>query len=168
LFTFILFANMIGLLPFAWSVTNSFVVTFYLAFTYFFAINLMAVWKNGWEYCNLFLPSGVPLALAPLIVVIEIVSYYSRVFSLSIRLFANISSGHALLKILTGFSWSILMSIFSKVSVFNLVVILIGFMLPWSIVTLIFFLEFLIAFLQSYVFVILLAIYINDVIGSGH
>jgi len=168
LFMFILFSNMIGLLPFSWSITNSFVITFYLAFTYFFGINLVAIWRRGWDYCKLFLPSGVPIVLAPLIVVIEVVSYYSRVLSLSIRLFANISSGHALLKILTGFSWGIASSVFTGAYGFKVITVLIGFLVPWLVVTLIFFLEFLIAFLQSYVFVILISIYINDVSNADH
>ncbi len=148
LFLFIFFANFTGLMPFSWAITNSFVVTFFLSYTYFFYINFMCVWNKGWGFVNLFLPSGVPFMLAPLIFLIEFVSYFARVFSLSIRLFANISSGHALLKILIGFSWAILLNITNYSSIF-------------------FFLEVLISFLQTYVFVVLLSIYINDV-SSEH
>jgi ATP synthase subunit 6 len=105
----------------------------------------------------MFLPSGVPLAISPILVPIENVSYIARVFSLSIRLFANMMSGHALLKILIGFSWTLLGS-----GIIGWTIAL----LPWLIVLAIIFLELLIAFLQSYVFVILIAIYINDVVSD--
>lgn len=163
LFMFILISNFVGLLPYSWTITNSFVITFFLAFTHFFSINFTALWDKKWGFVTLFIPSGVPLLLTPLIFIIEVVSYFSRVFSLSIRLFANISSGHALLKILIGFSWSIVSCILNNSAVYQVIPLGIGFLLPWVIVTLIFFLEVLIAFLQSYVFVILLTIYINDV-----
>jgi ATP synthase subunit 6 len=147
----------VGLIPYSFTLTSSFVVTFFLALTHFIGINIIAIVERKWEFANMFLPSGVPLIIAPLLVPIEFTSYIARVFSLSIRLFANMMSGHALLKILIGFSWTLLSSgaVFIVIAIF-----------PWLIVTAIMFLELLIAFLQAYVFVILIAIYINDVLVS--
>ena len=153
LFCYILTANLVGLIPYSFTVTSSFVITFFLALSYFIGINIISVVKNRWTTPNLFLPGGVPLAIAPFLILIEMVSYFAKVFSLSIRLFANMMSGHALLKILIGFSWDLL----TKGSVF----VLIAF-LPWVIVTVIMFLEALIAFLQAYVFTVLVTIYVND------
>lgn len=157
LFFVIVFANLIGMIPYSFTVTSSFIVTFFLASMHFIAINLIGTTQVRWEITNLFLPQGVPLAISPFLILIELISYIARVFSLSIRLFANMMSGHALLKILIGFSWALLTSgsvIFIFLSLF-----------PWIIVTLIMFLEVLIAFLQGYVFVILVTIYINDVLN---
>jgi len=153
LFCYILTANMVGLIPYSFTATSSFVITFFIALSYFIGINIISIFKNKWTTSNLFLPGGVPLAIAPFLILIEIVSYFAKVFSLSIRLFANMMSGHALLKILIGFSWNLL----AKGSLF----ILVSF-LPWIIVTIIMFLEALIAFLQAYVFTVLVTIYVND------
>lgn len=156
LFAFILLSNLAGLMPYSFTATSSFVITFFLAATHFIGINIIGVIQHRWEIQNLFLPSGTPLAIAPLLVLIELVSYIARVFSLSIRLFANMMSGHTLLKILIGFSWTLI----NAGSIYFFVAFL-----PWIIVTLIMFLETLIAFLQAYVFVVLTAIYINDVLN---
>jgi ATP synthase subunit 6 len=153
LFCYILTANMVGLIPYSFTATSSFVITFFLALSYFIGINIISIFKNQWTIPNLFLPGGVPLAIAPFLILIEIVSYFAKVFSLSIRLFANMMSGHALLKILIGFAWDLL----TKGSVFIFVAFL-----PWIIVTVIMFLEALIAFLQAYVFTVLVTIYVND------
>jgi ATP synthase subunit 6 len=156
LFLIILLCNMVGLIPYSFTVTSSFVVTFFLALGAFIAINLISVTLHRWELAGSFLPTGSPLAISPFLVFIEAVSYFARVFSLSIRLFANMMSGHALLKILSGFSWSMLQSrsLLVAVAVF-----------PWLIVTTITFLELLISFLQAYVFSILVSIYLNDAIN---
>lgn len=155
LFIFILISNLVGLIPYSFTVTSSFVITFFLALAHFIGINIIGIFKHQWKIPNLFLPGGVPLAIAPFLILIEMVSYFAKVFSLSIRLFANMMSGHALLKILIGFSWGLLTtgSVYVIVAVF-----------PWIIVTVIMFLEALIAFLQAYVFTILVTIYINDVL----
>ncbi len=158
LFIFLLFSNLIGLLPYSFTLTSTFSFTLILAFGYFMGINLMGIWKRKWELASIFFADGVPVLISPLLVPIEIISYFARIFSLSIRLFANMMSGHALLKILIGFSWTLLIS-------FQPLFMIIA-VLPWIIVTLILLLEFLIAFLQSYVFVTLLSIYINDVTTS--
>lgn len=157
LFMFIFISNLVGLIPYSFTITSSFVVTFFLALAHFIGINIIGIVEQKWEFANLFLPQGVPVEIALILVPIEFVSYIARIFSLSIRLFANMMSGHALLKILIGFSWTLLGSgvLYAGIAVF-----------PWIIVTAIMFLELLIAFLQAYVFVILIAIYINDVIAS--
>lgn len=155
LFLFILAANMLGLIPYSFTITSSFVITFFLALSHFIGINIIAIFENQWKSFKLFLPGGVPLMIVPFLVNIELVSYVAKVFSLSIRLFANMMSGHALLKILIGFSWGLLKagSLYTILSI-----------LPWIIVTIIMYLEFIIAFLQAYVFTILVTIYINDVL----
>lgn len=155
LFIFILISNLVGLIPYSFTSTSSFVITFFLALSYFIGINVIGIFEHQWQISNLGLPGGVPLLIAPFLILIELVSYIAKVFSLSIRLFANMMSGHALLKILIGFSWGLL----TAGPLYMVVAIL-----PWIIVTVIMFLEALIAFLQSYVFTILATIYINDVL----
>ena len=160
LFCYILTANIVGLIPYSFTVTSSFVVTFFLALSHFIGINIISLFKTKWSITRLFLPSGVPLIIAPFLILIEIVSYFAKVFSLSIRLFANMMSGHALLKILIGFAWDIL-TVGVVFSLFNLF-----FSLPWILVTIILFLEVLIAFLQAYVFTVLITIYVNDALAE--
>ena len=130
LFLFILISNIAGLIPHSFTTTSSFVITFFLALSHFTGINIIGIFKTKWETVNLLLPSGVPLAVAPLLILIEMVSYFAKVFSLSIRLFANMMSGHALLKILIGFSWGLL----TTCSVYIVLAIL-----PWILVTIILF-----------------------------
>lgn len=101
---FILLSNFIGLIPFAFTITSHLAVTFVIAYISFFGLNLIGIIMHGFEFFSLFLPSGAPLLIAPFLVLIEIISYIARVFSLSIRLFANMMSGHTLLKILSSFS----------------------------------------------------------------
>jgi F-type H+-transporting ATPase subunit a len=155
LFLTIFFANLVGLLPYSFTVTSSFIVTLFISLLHFIGVNIIGTTRHGWELNNLFLPSGAPLMIMPFLVFIEAVSYIARVLSLSIRLFANMMSGHALLKILIGFSWALLTSgsLMILISIF-----------PWAIVTAVMFLELLIAFLQAYVFTILITLYIGDVL----
>jgi ATP synthase subunit 6 len=155
LFLTLLLANLIGLLPYAFTITSSFVVTLFISILHFVAVNIIGGHKHRWEMLDLFLPSGAPFLIMPFLIFIEAVSYIARVLSLSIRLFANMMSGHALLKILIGFAWTLLTSgsLLMIVAVF-----------PWVIVTAVLFLEFLIAFLQAYVFTILITLYISDVL----
>jgi F-type H+-transporting ATPase subunit a len=148
--------NLLGLLPYSLSVTSHFTVTFTLSFIFFIAFNIVGVVVNKQKLVLLWLPHGTPYGVTPFIVLIELVSYATRVFSLAIRLFANIMSGHTLLKILGGFAWGLLLSggIFTYFAVF-----------PFFIIFLISGLEFAIALLQAYVFLVLLTIYLNDVIN---
>lgn len=104
LFLMLLTLNVLGLLPYSFTATSSAIVTLFLSASHFVAINLIAVHKARWEAGSMFLPGGSPLAIIGLLIPIEFISYVARLFSLSIRLFANMLSGHALLKILIGFS----------------------------------------------------------------
>jgi len=104
LFMFILLANVFGLFPYTFTLTSGFIMTFFLAATHYTAINIIGIFQQKWRFVNLFLPSGVPLVIAPFLIIVEAISYLAKVLSLSIRLFANMMSGHALLKILIGFA----------------------------------------------------------------
>jgi len=156
IFSFIFSCNLIGMIPYSFTVTSHIVVTLGLAITAFFGINVIAIRIHGFHSLSFFLPAGAPIALAPLLVIIEIVSYSFRVVSLALRLFANMMSGHCLLKILAGFAWTML-------STSGFLAIL--HVLPLLVIFAIVGLELSIAFLQAYVFVVLLCIYLNDAIS---
>ncbi len=153
LFMFVLFCNMLGMLPYSFTVTSHIIVTFALAAIIFIGVTIIGFVNHGVRYLKLFIPSGVPLFLLPLIVVIEIISYLSRPVSLSVRLFANMMAGHTMLKVFGGF-------------VISLGVI--GGWLPLSFTVALTGLEILIAFLQAYVFAILTCIYLNDALNLNH
>ena len=104
IFCFIFFCNLLGMVPFSFTVTSHIAVTLGLAILAFFGINVIGIKTHGFHMLSLFLPPGAPIALAPLLVMIELVSYSFRVISLALRLFANMMSGHCLLKILAGFA----------------------------------------------------------------
>jgi ATP synthase subunit 6 len=145
--------NFFGLLPFSLSVTSHFSITFSLSFIFFIGFNIIGLVKHGLNIVLIWLPTGTPYIVIPFIVMIEVISYTTRILSLSIRLFANIMSGHTLLKILSGFGW--------------VIVIQSGFMLyfafiPFVVIFIITGLECAIAALQAYVFLVLLTIYLND------
>lgn len=156
IFFFLLFSNLLGMIPFGFTITSHIIVTFGLAFTFFVGINIIGIKRHGLHMLSLFLPAGAPLALAPLLVIIEIVSYSFRVISLALRLFANMMSGHCLLKILAGFAWTM----FSAGGVLT-----IAHLVPLLVIFAIIGLECGIAFLQAYVFTLLLCIYLNDAIS---
>jgi ATP synthase subunit 6 len=110
-FFFILFVNFIGLIPFSYTITSSFVITLSLSLFLFLLINIVGIYRMGFlPFMGLFIPTGTPLQISFLLVLIEIVSYIARLFSLAIRLFANMMAGHTLLKILIGFSYVMLIS----------------------------------------------------------
>jgi len=156
IFIYILSCNLIGMIPYSFTVTSHIVITLGLAIVAFTGINIIGLSIHGFHFFSLFLPGGAPLVLAPLLIPIELVSYSFRVVSLALRLFANMMSGHCLLKILAGFAWTMLSAggILSVVHLLPLVVI-------FAIVGL----ELSIAFLQAYVFSVLLCIYLNDAIS---
>jgi len=153
LFMFVLFCNMLGMLPYSFTVTSHIIVTFALAAVIFVGVTIIGFINHGAGYFKLFIPSGVPLFLLPLIVIIEIISYLSRPVSLSVRLFANMMAGHTMLKVFGGF-------------VISLGVL--GGLLPLSFTVALTGLEILIAFLQAYVFAILTCIYLNDALNLKH
>jgi ATP synthase subunit 6 len=155
-FIFVLTSNLAGLIPYALTVTSYFIVTSFFSWGLFLGINIIGLWTNKWETFCLFLPNGAPNEITPFFITIEIISYFARVISLAIRLFANMMAGHTLLKILTSFTL-----VFIKQFNFLLVIAWI----PLGIVLAVTVLETLIAFLQSYVFITLVSIYLNDVIN---
>ena len=153
LFMFVLFCNMVGMLPYSFTVTSHIIVTFVLAAVVFIGITVIGFIKHGFKYLELFVPKGVPIVLLPLIVVIEIISYLSRPVSLSVRLFANMMAGHTMLKVFGGFVISLG---------------LLGGWLPLGFSVALTGLEILVAFLQAYVFAILTCIYLNDALNLHH
>ena len=147
LFIFVLFCNMIGMLPYSFTVTSHIIVTLAFAMFIFIGVTILGFVIHGFKYLKIFVPSGVPIVLLPIIMIIEIISYLSRPISLSVRLFANMMAGHTMLKVFGGF------------------VISLGLVAGWLPLTFsvaLTGLEILVAFLQAYVFAILTCIYLND------
>lgn len=153
LFIFILINNIIGMIPYSFSSTSHFILTFSISFTVVLGATILGFHKHGLEFFSLFVPSGCPLLLLPLLVFIEFISYLSRNVSLGLRLSANILSGHMLLHILSGFCYNIITSGFLF---FFLGLIPLVFIIAFSG------LELGIAFIQSQVFVVLSSSYIKD------
>lgn len=146
LFIFTLFGNILGMLPYGYTFTSQIAVTFFMAMVVFLGVTLIGLFKHGLHFFSLFFPHGAPLFTAPILIPIELVSYLSRPISLSVRLFANMTVGHVLLKVLAGF------------------VVALGFFgfVPLIVLVAITALELLVALLQAYIFTILCCIYLND------
>lgn len=159
LFMFILTANMIGIFPFAFTVTSHIVVTFALAMLVFLTVTLYGIFRHGLRFFRLFLPSGVPLILAPLIVPIELISYLSRPVSHSVRLFAVMLSGHITLKVFAGF----VVGLGSLGSLGMLAAVA-----PLLMTVALTALELLMAGIQAYIFTMLTCMYLNDALHPGH
>ena len=153
LFVFILVNNLVGLVPYSFATTSHFILTFSMSFTVVLGATFLGFQRHGLKFFSLFVPSGCPLALLPLLVLIEFVSYLSRNVSLGLRLAANILSGHMLLSILSGFTYNIMTNGFIF---FFLGLIPLAFIIAFSG------LELAIAFIQAQVFVILTCSYIKD------
>ncbi len=154
LFWFVLMGNLLGLIPYSFTYTSHIAVTFSLAIVAFLAANVAGFRKHGLGMFHLFLPKGIPIFLAPLMIVIELISYLARPFSLSIRLFANMMAGHLILKLFASFS---VMLAGSSLAVLGVVPLLLNIGVTG--------LEFLVAVLQTYVFTLLTCLYINDAIN---
>jgi F-type H+-transporting ATPase subunit a len=154
-FLFLVSANLIGMIPYSFTATSHLVVTFGLSVTLFIGITIVGFQKHGLHFFSFLLPKGAPLILAPLLVVLELVSYSFRAVSLGVRLFANMMAGHTLVKIIASFAWSMLAfgGILAVASV-----------IPVAIVFALTGLEIGVALLQAYVFTILICIYLNDAI----
>lgn len=159
LFMFVLAANLIGLIPYSFTVTSQIIVTATLAVLVFLIVVIYGFWKNGLRFLKLFVPSGVPWYFLPLITPIEILSFLSRPVSHSVRLFANMLAGHITLQVFAGFI--IMLAGAGVVGWF-------GAVLPFVMVVMLCALELLVAVLQAYVFAILTCIYLNDAIHPGH
>jgi F-type H+-transporting ATPase subunit a len=159
LFMFILAVNVIGLIPYTFAVTAQIIVTVSLALLVFLTVIVYGFWKNGLRFLRLFVPSGIPIYILPLVTFIEVLSFLSRPISHSVRLFANILAGHITLKVFAGFVT--MLSAFGFLGWF-------GAVLPLGMTVALTALELLVAFLQAYVFAILTCIYLNDAIHPGH
>jgi F-type H+-transporting ATPase subunit a len=153
LFIFILINNLIGMVPYSFASTSHFVLTFALSFTIVLGATILGFQKHGLEFFSLLVPAGCPLALLPLLVLIEFISYLARNISLGLRLAANILSGHMLLNILSGFTYNIMIS---GIILFFLGLIPLSFIIAFSG------LELAIAFIQAQVFIVLSSSYIKD------
>ena len=153
LFIFILINNLIGMVPYSFASTSHFILTFSLSFTVVLGATILGLSKHGLKFFSLFVPSGCPLALLPLLVLIEFISYLARNVSLGLRLGANILSGHLLLTILSGFTYNIMTSGF--------IFFFLGFF-PIAFIVAFSGLEFAIAFIQAQVFIILSCSYVKD------
>lgn len=152
LFIFILFCNMLGMIPYAYTVTSQIVVTLALALVVFIGVTVIGVVKNGIGFLRLFAPSGVPVFVLPLLIPIEIISYFVRPVSLSVRLFLNMMVGHTMLKVFAGFV--VLMGV-AGVGPLIFIAVFIGF-------------EFFVAVLQAYIFAILSCLYLHDALHPHH
>jgi F-type H+-transporting ATPase subunit a len=159
LFMFILFMNLIGLIPYSFTVTSHIVITASLALMVFFTVIVYGFWKNGPRFLKLFVPSGIPWYMLILVTPIEVMSFLSRPVSHSVRLFANILAGHITLKVFAGF-----ITLLATWGIAGWV----GAVLPLGLTVALTALELLVAVLQAYVFAILTCIYLNDAIHPGH
>lgn len=146
IFMFILFGNMLGMLPYSFTFTSHIVVTFVMALVVFVGVTVIAIVKHKMRFFTLFVPPGVHWAMWPLLIPIEIISYFSRPISLAVRLFANMLAGHTLLKVFAGF--------IAALGIFGI--------FPFAFVVALIGLEIVIAFLQAFVFTILTCLYLND------
>jgi len=159
LFMFILFANLWGMFPYFFTVPSQIIVTFALAMLVILTVIIVGLMRHGTRFFNIFVPSGVPIVLVPLVSLIEVISFLSRPISLSVRLFANMLAGHITLKVFAGFIVTL-----GGLGIGGWL----GAVLPLGMTVAITALEFLVSFLQAYVFAVLTCMYLNDAIHPGH
>jgi ATP synthase subunit 6 len=158
-FLMIMMCNLVGMIPYTFTLTSHIAVTFGFAGATFIGINIVAFRAHGLHFFSFFVPKDVPAALLPLIVVIEVISYVFRLVSLAVRLFANMMAGHSLLKILAGFVWTLL-SLGGIFAVLQLA--------PFAAMIAVTILELGVAFLHAYVWTTLVCIYLGDAIHLAH
>lgn len=154
LFMIVLMGNLLGMIPYSFTYTSHIIVTGVLAMIVFTLATLVGLVKHGLHFFSFFLPAGIPVWMAPFIIIIEVISYLSRPLSLSVRLFANMTAGHTMLKVFAGFSVSLIAITFGAVLS----------ILPLVVNTALIGLELMIAFIQAYVFAVLTSIYLKDAI----
>src|SRR5262249_30315059 len=159
LFMFVLFGNLLGLFPYFFTITAQIIVTAALALLVIGTVIVYGFMKHGFGFLNVFVPSGVPGVLLPLVVLIEVISFLSRPVSLSVRLFANMLAGHITLKVFAGFVTSL--AAFGALGIA-------GAVLPLAMTVALTALELLVAVLQAYVFAVLTCMYLNDALHPGH
>ena len=155
LFFFIIIANLNGNVPYGYTLTTSIIVSIGLSFTIFFGVTILGLYRHGIHFFSYFVPAGTPIGMVPLLVLIELISYLARAFSLGVRLFANMVAGHTLLKILSGMLWPILTS--------GIIMFFVA-LLPMAIFLALVGLEIAVSFIQAYVFVVLTCVYLRDAI----
>ena len=148
LFMFILTCNLLGMLPFSFTVTSHIIVTFGMAIVVFVGVTIIGFMRHGFHYLSLFLPSGTPIAMAPLMIFTEFFAYMVRPVSLSVRLAANMTAGHIVMKVIASF---VIMAPIIGVVPFALLTVLTGF-------------ELFVAVLQAYIFTILSCVYLTDAV----
>jgi len=160
LFMFVLTANLLGMFPYFYTVTSQIIVTFALSMLVILIVVFYGFFKHGFGFLKLFLPQGVPAVLLPLVISIEVISFLARPISLSVRLFANMLAGHITLKVFAGFVASL-----GALGALGIG----GAILPLIMTVALTALEFLVAFLQAYVFAVLTCMYLNDALHpDGH
>ena len=160
LFMFICVSNLIGIIPYTFTVSSHIIVTVALALLVFFTVLIYGLYKNGLKFFRIFVPTGVPVYILPLVMFIEILSFFLRPVSHSVRLFANMLAGHIALKVFAGF-----------VAMLGVALGALGWaggMLPLALTVALTALELLVAFLQAYVFTMLTCMYLNDALHPGH
>lgn len=155
LFFFILTANLLGNVPYGFAIGTSAVVSIGLSFTIFFGVTILGLYRHGIHFFSYFVPAGTPIGMLPLLILIELISYLARAFSLGVRLFANMVAGHTLLKILSGMLWPI---------VTGGVIMFFVALIPMAIFLALVGLEIAVSFIQAYVFVVLTCVYLRDAI----
>ncbi len=159
LFMFLAVSNIVGIIPYTFTVASHIIVAAALSFTVFFTVLIYGFYKNGLKFFKLFWPSGVPIFIMPIVVPIEVFSFFLRPISHSVRLFANMLAGHIALKVFASF-----IPVLAGIGIVGYF----GAVLPLGMVIALTALELLVAFLQAYVFTILTCIYLNDAIHPGH
>jgi F-type H+-transporting ATPase subunit a len=159
LFMFIMVSNFVGIIPYTFTVSSHLIVTVALALVVFFTVLFYGLYKNGLKFFKIFVPSGVPIAILPLVMFIEVLSFFLRPVSHSVRLFANMLAGHIALKVFASF-----IGMLGALGFLGWA----GAVLPLGLTMALTALELLVAFLQAYVFAILTCIYLNDAIHPGH
>ena len=159
LFMFILFSNEIGIVPYTFTVTSHIIITAALALLVFFTVIIYGIWHNGLHFFKVFVPSGIPVLMVPVIVIIEVLSFLSRPISHSVRLFANMLAGHITLKLVASF-----VVMLGSVGFLGFI----GAIAPLALTVALTALELLVAVLQAYVFTILTCIYLSDALHPGH
>lgn len=159
LFSFILVANVMGLIPYSFTVTSHIIITAALALLVFITVIIAGFWKHGLRFLRVFVPSGIPIYILPLVTAIEVMSFLTRPLSHSVRLFANMLAGHITLKVFAGF-----IIMLGGAGILGIL----GASLPFVITLMLTALELLVAVLQAYVFAILTCIYLNDALHPGH
>ena len=159
IFMFVLTANTFGMVPYFFTVTAHIIITSALALLVILTVTIYGFYKNGTHFLKLFVPAGVPKPIVPLVTLIEIISFLSRPLSLSVRLFANMLAGHITIKVFAGFVVTL-----TSLGAFGFL----GALFPLIMVVALTALDFLVAFLQAYVFTILTCMYLNDALHPGH